>query len=204
MKGMTVELVASSWIDVLGGLSRWYIFSTPPLFCASATPLEHTTAATKPPSRIIGRIVISSLSRRVSSRSVAGPVYIGEGNATGRTGPALRPLVPRRNVQSGRLGCPHRPRIARAHFASKAGHHALAQLDRRAGRRRRDHEVVEAERGELVDAPADRGRAADQVGVHERAELGGIGELAQVGEHTAEILVLGDVGPRIGVGLVVT
>ena len=55
MNGSTVELVASSWIEALGGLSRWYIFSTPPLFCASATPELKTRAATRPPVRIIGR-----------------------------------------------------------------------------------------------------------------------------------------------------
>src|SRR5712671_3685815 len=58
MKGRTVELVASSWIEALGGLSRWYIFSTPPLFWASATPLEHIRAAARPPSKTIGRIVV--------------------------------------------------------------------------------------------------------------------------------------------------
>jgi hypothetical protein len=57
MNGITVELVASSWIEALGGLSRWYIFSTPPLFCASATPELKTRAAARPPVRIIGRIV---------------------------------------------------------------------------------------------------------------------------------------------------
>ena len=57
MNGSTVELVASSWIEALGGLSRWYIFSTPPLFCASATPEFKTRAAMRPPVRIIGRIV---------------------------------------------------------------------------------------------------------------------------------------------------
>ena len=34
MKGTTVEVVASSWIEVLGGLSAKYILSVPPLFCA--------------------------------------------------------------------------------------------------------------------------------------------------------------------------
>ena len=36
MKGMTVEIVASSWIEALGGLSRWVTRSVPPAFCADA------------------------------------------------------------------------------------------------------------------------------------------------------------------------
>ena len=36
MNGTTVEVVASSWIEALGGLSWKYIRSMPPLFCASA------------------------------------------------------------------------------------------------------------------------------------------------------------------------
>jgi hypothetical protein len=32
MKGMTVEIVASSWIEALGGLSRWLTRNVPPLF----------------------------------------------------------------------------------------------------------------------------------------------------------------------------
>ena len=71
MNGSTVELVASSWIEALGGLSRWYIFSTPPLFCASATPELKTRAAMRPPVRIIGRIVFLP-SIRVSSRGLEG------------------------------------------------------------------------------------------------------------------------------------
>jgi len=36
MNGTTVEVVASSWIEALGGLSWKYIRRIPPLFCASA------------------------------------------------------------------------------------------------------------------------------------------------------------------------
>jgi hypothetical protein len=36
MNGMTVEIVASSWIDALGGLSMWAMRSVPPDFCAQA------------------------------------------------------------------------------------------------------------------------------------------------------------------------
>jgi len=32
MKGTTVEAVDSSWIELLGGLSRWNMRNTPPLF----------------------------------------------------------------------------------------------------------------------------------------------------------------------------
>src|SRR5262245_9224173 len=45
MKGTTVEAVDSSWIELLGGLSRWNMRSTPPLFCAKAVPLEHSKTA---------------------------------------------------------------------------------------------------------------------------------------------------------------
>ena len=36
MNGMTVEIVASSWIEALGGLSRWEMRSVPPCFWANA------------------------------------------------------------------------------------------------------------------------------------------------------------------------
>src|SRR5882757_8751143 len=46
MKGITVEMVASSWIEALGGLSRWVTLSVPPAFCADAgTALAATTRA---------------------------------------------------------------------------------------------------------------------------------------------------------------
>src|SRR6478736_7933909 len=34
MNGWLTEIVDSSWIEALGGLSRWEIFSVPPCFCA--------------------------------------------------------------------------------------------------------------------------------------------------------------------------
>jgi hypothetical protein len=34
MKGWFTEIVDSSWIEALGGLSRWEIFSVPPCFWA--------------------------------------------------------------------------------------------------------------------------------------------------------------------------
>src|SRR5713226_7198335 len=46
MKGITVEIVASSWIEALGGLSRWVTRSVPPAFCANAgAALAATTRA---------------------------------------------------------------------------------------------------------------------------------------------------------------
>src|SRR5262249_39331994 len=54
--GIIVELVAVSWIESVGGLSRGYIFRTPPLFCAEAA-VEQARAAIRPPRKIIGRIV---------------------------------------------------------------------------------------------------------------------------------------------------
>ena len=43
MKGITVEMVASSWIEALGGLSRWVTLSVPPAFCADAGAALATT-----------------------------------------------------------------------------------------------------------------------------------------------------------------
>ena len=43
MKGITVEMVASSWIEALGGLSRWVTRSVPPDFCADAGAALATT-----------------------------------------------------------------------------------------------------------------------------------------------------------------
>src|SRR5262245_29464008 len=42
MNGWLTEIVDSSWIDALGGLSRWEMRSVPPCFCADAG-----TAATR-------------------------------------------------------------------------------------------------------------------------------------------------------------
>jgi len=50
MKGTTVELVASSWIEVLGALSWKYMRSTPPLFCARAWGATETADSTAAPS----------------------------------------------------------------------------------------------------------------------------------------------------------
>src|SRR6185369_2211983 len=36
MKGWFTEIVDSSWIEALGGLSRWEMRNVPPCFCASA------------------------------------------------------------------------------------------------------------------------------------------------------------------------
>src|SRR3990167_2554577 len=58
MKGTTVEALYSSWIEALGGLSRWNMRSTPPLFCASAAPLEHNVAATTQPIKTLERMLV--------------------------------------------------------------------------------------------------------------------------------------------------
>src|SRR5476651_2041804 len=51
MKGWFTEIVVSSWIEALGGFSRWEICSVPPAFWASAgvaaTPKATRLAATK-------------------------------------------------------------------------------------------------------------------------------------------------------------
>ena len=44
-KQMVQERIADSWIDKVGGLSRWYIFRMPPLFWANATLLVQIRAA---------------------------------------------------------------------------------------------------------------------------------------------------------------
>ena len=45
---MTVEIVASSWIEALGGLSRWEIFRVPPCFWAKAGAVANTNATRVP------------------------------------------------------------------------------------------------------------------------------------------------------------
>src|ERR1700736_6002513 len=45
MNGITVETVASSWIEALGGLSHRYMRSVPPGFCADAELATSTKAA---------------------------------------------------------------------------------------------------------------------------------------------------------------
>src|SRR3979411_1905652 len=46
MKGITVEIEASSWIAALGGVCGWRSLSGPPAFCADAgTALAATTRA---------------------------------------------------------------------------------------------------------------------------------------------------------------
>src|ERR1700730_12289499 len=44
--GATVEIVTSSSVDMLAGVSRWEIWRTPPGFCADAvSALSHTTSS---------------------------------------------------------------------------------------------------------------------------------------------------------------
>ena len=57
MKGTTVDGLNSSWIDVLGGLSRWNMRSTPPRFCASAASPKHSNENTMPTSSTLLRPV---------------------------------------------------------------------------------------------------------------------------------------------------
>ena len=79
MKGMTVEIVASSWIEALGGLSRWVTRSVPPAFCAdagaalAATKRAAIEAAMKPrilfPPILLGLHAITSRCTGVESPS---------------------------------------------------------------------------------------------------------------------------------------
>src|SRR5882757_514865 len=48
MNGWMTEIVASSWIEALGGLSRWEIFRVPPCFWAKAGAAANTNAARVP------------------------------------------------------------------------------------------------------------------------------------------------------------
>src|SRR5687768_15559447 len=57
MKGTTVDGLNSSRIDVLGGLSRWNMRSTPPRFCASAASPKHSNENTMPTSSTPARLV---------------------------------------------------------------------------------------------------------------------------------------------------
>src|SRR5450631_2310206 len=78
MKGITVEIVASSWIEALGGLSRWVTLSVPPAFCAdtgaalAATKRAVIEAAMKPrilvPPILLGRHAITSKPHGVESQ----------------------------------------------------------------------------------------------------------------------------------------
>jgi len=48
--GATVEIVTSSSVDMLAGLSRWEIWRTPPGFCADVAPaMRHTTSSPAAP-----------------------------------------------------------------------------------------------------------------------------------------------------------
>src|ERR1700694_544355 len=77
MKGITVEMVASSWIEALGGLSRWVTRSVPPAFCAdtgaalAATKRAAIEAAMNPrilfPPILLGRYAITSEAHGVES-----------------------------------------------------------------------------------------------------------------------------------------
>ena len=49
MNGMTVEIVASSRIEALGGLSRWVTRSVPPCFWAGAVPTEASRQSNRQP-----------------------------------------------------------------------------------------------------------------------------------------------------------
>src|SRR5579862_753446 len=63
MNGMLVEYVASSWIEALAGLSRWYIFRMPPCFCAKAAPAKenvHHSASNAAPDRRFPFMAVSS------------------------------------------------------------------------------------------------------------------------------------------------
>ena len=56
MKGTTVEVVASSWIEALGGASWKYILSVPPLFWAIAGVAAKPMAASAHSTAVRNRI----------------------------------------------------------------------------------------------------------------------------------------------------
>src|SRR5260370_16920703 len=105
MKGITVEIVASWWIEALGGLSRWVTRSVPPAFCADAGALAATTraaieAAMKPrilfPPILLGRPAITSEARRVESEHANAwfPDRPRPAAAHAARGPPLSPPAP--------------------------------------------------------------------------------------------------------------
>src|SRR5438270_7230009 len=63
LNGATAEIVASSWIEALAGLSRWNSRSVPPDFCASAAPADKASRqatisnaqATRPAQQVLRR-----------------------------------------------------------------------------------------------------------------------------------------------------
>src|SRR5919106_1016855 len=72
MKGTTVAGLNSSWIDVLGGLSRWNMRSTPPRFCAHAASPKHCNERTMPASSMAMRPA-RVLNRRIAPhKAIAG------------------------------------------------------------------------------------------------------------------------------------
>src|SRR6185312_13518886 len=140
-------------------------------------------------------------------RTRAPPAGDRQWGATGQPDHVLGNIGWRRSLQTKRFrpatraSCDatsaHGAREAGADFLGKARHHLLSHGERGAGSGRRHHEVVEPEPRQALDAPRYGLGAADEVGIEERPELVRVGELAQVGEHAAEVGVLRDVGPRI-------
>src|SRR5262245_17190350 len=68
MNGTTDEIVASSWIDALGGVSMCWILRTPPCFWADA-PLAATANATTPAKAKHSFFIVSSLTTRCWTHS---------------------------------------------------------------------------------------------------------------------------------------
>src|SRR5262245_22388610 len=64
MNGVTVDTVASSWIEALGGLSQMYMRSVPPCFWANAEAGASSTAAMEAAATIPGPWCMVSSSLR--------------------------------------------------------------------------------------------------------------------------------------------
>src|SRR5260370_39881490 len=100
MKGTLVEYVASSWMEALPGLSRWYIRKVPPCFgSAAGATLENTSKDTIAAASACTLRMLPSLELSAS----CGPIY---GTL------ALRGERPT-NIVRGQLGCFCRPRGTR-------------------------------------------------------------------------------------------
>src|SRR3954470_17043487 len=137
MKGTTVEVVASSWIEVLGGLSAKYMRSVPPLFCAIAGPAAAAMSRLAAPRRIVeDHIVLSSqtlaasmawLGKNVDSRSHALPERGPRGPRSGRL-PAIdaRAAVHRQGHAGDEIGLVRRQE-QRSIGDVPAGAHLAAQ-----------------------------------------------------------------------------
>src|SRR2546430_15474995 len=77
--GVAVDRVASSWVDMLAGLSPWGILSTPPDFCASTASGADMAMNNAPTAARVRtyRFIASSLLWCRGAQSLRSPIQIG-------------------------------------------------------------------------------------------------------------------------------